>query len=328
MPEASIPQWIVYKAVNSIDGKTYIGKTSRTLDTRMRDHISLAKHDSPLPLHAAMREHGLAAFTFTAIATALGPEVGDVERRLIREHNARHPLGYNLSAGGGGGIHPKGCKRRVRTANRLTHGHARNGGTRTFHIWAHIRLRCNNPKNPAYKDYGGRGITICERWLKFENFLADNGECPSGLTFDRYPNNDGNYEPGNVRWATPKEQANNRRQRIDARLLTFQGETKPAREWSRDPRVIAVGISRNTLTSRLFNHWPTDRILTEPPDKHKYGVMVGGEHKTFSELSVQTGISKIILYGRVRYYGWDVERALTEPYKQRRRWGRKEGNQP
>lgn len=97
--------------------------------------------------------------------------------------------------------------------NGLRHGHARRPrSSRTYNTWASMLQRCTNPTATGYPDYGGRGISVCPAWAtSFDQFLADLGERPPGTNLDRWPDNDGNCAPGNVRWATRSEQRRNRR---------------------------------------------------------------------------------------------------------------------
>lgn len=115
---------------------------------------------------------------------------------------------------------------------KIIHGYRKRNLKRTkeYVAWGHMIARCANPNYKNYHRYGGRGISVCESWLSFENFLSDVGLAPSELhSLDRYPNNNGNYEPGNVRWATPTQQARNMRSNV---MIEWKGETLCASEWA------------------------------------------------------------------------------------------------
>lgn len=130
--------------------------------------------------------------------------------------------------------------------------------TPTYDTWANMRQRCEDPNATAYPKYGARGIRVCEHWQKFENFLADMGERPSPRhSLDRYPNQRGNYEPGNCRWATMREQQNNRSS--NHRLTAF-GKTLTVQEWVRE-----TGFTHKTILGRLRLGWPIEEALSVKP---------------------------------------------------------------
>ncbi len=127
---------------------------------------------------------------------------------------------------------------------RLTHGHSRRGKKSTeYVVWNSMKNRCYNPKVKSYPSYGGRGIKVCNRWMKFENFLADMGERPAGMTLDR-KDNSGDYTPINCKWSTPKEQAANRRVKRNA--VTYQGRS--AKEWAAEWGIIHTSAIRRIHT--------------------------------------------------------------------------------
>jgi hypothetical protein len=133
-----------------------------------------------------------------------------------------------------------------------THGMS---GSPTYTTWKMMLQRCENPNDPNYSRYGGRGIQVCPRWHVFENFLADVGERPEGTTIDRRKNS-GNYEPNNCRWATAKEQMNNTRQNV---VIEFRGVRQTLAQW-----VETTGLSRKALDWRLKAGWDVERMLTTP----------------------------------------------------------------
>lgn len=140
----------------------------------------------------------------------------------------------------------------------MNHGLCINGKVHPVaRAWYAMRERCNTENHPAFKNYGGRGITICERWGHIDNFIEDMFPTwLSGLTIERVDNNKG-YSPENCVWAGRKEQANNRRSN---KAITFNGVTLTVAQWAQ-----RMGIRKNTLVNRLgIRGWPIERALTTP----------------------------------------------------------------
>lgn len=177
-----------------------------------------------------------------------------------------------------------------------------------YRSWTSMKARCGNPRTAGFHNYGGRGIRVCERWKDYANFLADMGRRPTPRhTLDRIDNN-GDYEPGNVRWVTRRQQALNRR---DNRVLTWRGKTQTLMEWSEK-----TGIPYGTLWFRLGTMGLTigEAIQFRKGSRSpRRGVVtVNGETKSVSEWAKGLGITLASLCYRLDN-GWPPELAVTAP---------------
>ena len=129
-----------------------------------------------------------------------------------------------------------------------------------YNIWCSMKERCTVPSQKRFGRYGGRGIAVCDRWMKsFENFLADMGRRTSPQhSIDRWPDMNGNYEPTNCRWATVEMQARNR---SNNHVIEFRGESRCITEWAE-----ILGIKMGTISQRINKYgWSVERALTTPP---------------------------------------------------------------
>lgn len=137
-----------------------------------------------------------------------------------------------------------------------THGHTtHNGSSPTYKSWHMMKQRCNNPNYSQYKDYGGRGVRVCDRWLRFENFLADMGVRPDGMTLDRKDMN-GDYEPSNCCWSTKKQQQRNRRTN---NVLELDGRAMVLVDWAAE-----LDLTPQALIGRFQRGWDKRAALTTP----------------------------------------------------------------
>lgn len=185
----------------------------------------------------------------------------------------------------------------------------------TLHqLWRLMLSRCQQPRNKQFKHYGGRGIKVCERWQNFDNFCADLGPRPSPeMQIDRIDNN-GNYEPENVRWATRAQQCRNRRSNIN---LTFAGRTMCMKDWAAE-----VGIGPPTILTRLQRGWSVEQALTTQATRRAYTdagkkiLTLNGKKNYLAEWAREVGISPAAILHRIQS-GWSIKRALTTPKPER-----------
>jgi len=168
-----------------------------------------------------------------------------------------------------------------------------------------MKDRCSNAKNNMFEHYGGRGITVCDRWNNsFSAFYEDMGDPPRKHSLDRI-DNDGPYAPENCRWANKRQQANNTRAN---RRITFNGTTKTLTQWAR-----YTGINRATIATRLDSGWPVSKALTEPADyRPERLITFDGKTRNLSQWAETMGISVAVLHQRLKQ-GWSVKDAIQTP---------------
>ena len=189
---------------------------------------------------------------------------------------------------------------------------------KTKAVFYSMHCRCETPKAAGYVNYGGRGISVCERWENtqqgFNRFIEDMGPAPAGKSIERL-DNDGDYSPENCVWAAHKDQARNKRTN---RMIEFRGRTQCITAWAEEYK-----IHPGTLISRLNAGWPLERALTAPvrkkrtrPKRKKRSLITleyNGERKTIREWSETTGLSYNVIRDRYVSLGWSAERTITEP---------------
>ena len=146
----------------------------------------------------------------------------------------------------------------IRSCGCLKLGEGKTRTNPTYASWQAMMTRCYSPAFIHFNCYGGRGITVCQQWHSFKNFVSDMGKRPEGLTLERIEN-DKEYSPSNCKWATPKEQANNRQ---NNRHITFNGKTLTVAQWAN-----LCGMKYSTLKERL-KRWPIEKSLTQEVQYH------------------------------------------------------------
>ena len=186
--------------------------------------------------------------------------------------------------------------------------------TPEYYSWRAMKIRCFNPNYPRYSDWGGRGITVCDRWKNsFENFLADMGTKPSPKhSLDRIDNN-ADYSPKNCRWATKAEQQNNQRSN---RLITIGNETYTIAQWTKK-----MNIGEQVIFMRLKAGWSDYDAVMTPVRPYKI-ITIGNETLTIAQWTEKMGYNKTVIQGRLKD-GWSDYDAVMTPVRSKRKTAKK-----
>lgn len=189
-------------------------------------------------------------------------------------------------------------------------------------IWQAMKQRCLNPKNKRWSQYGGRGITVCDRWTDeengFANFIEDMGRRPDPSLSIHRKDNDGGYCKDNCEWTTKEVQA---RATTRTRTITYDGRTMCLLDWAREK-----GISHQVLRYRILKGWSVEDALNSPPDvhvqrrspEHTRMLTYAGKTQTVTAWSRERGMSLAVLRHRLNS-GWSIEDALTKPVEPRKK---------
>lgn len=216
------------------------------------------------------------------------------------------------------GYNPENCKfifPKVKKQKKQVNWHGKSK-TRLYRIWSHMRARCNNPKDAAFKHYGSKGIKVCDDWnndyCNFEKWALENNYLDN-LTIERIDVN-GNYEPSNCKWIVLEEQAKNR---TNNRKITMFGETKILQEWLKDNRI--KNTNRFMVLYRLDNGWTPEEAFMNDTVRKKIQITAFGETKYLFDWvkDKRCVVSGALLGYRIKS-GWNSEEALTLPVGARR----------
>ena len=178
---------------------------------------------------------------------------------------------------------------------------------RLYRIWSEMKRRCENSDRHNYRNYGGRGIKVCQEWKSsFETFRewALNNGYSDELSIDRIDNG-GNYEPSNCHWVTDKEQANNKRSN---KLIAYKGEKHTLAQWC-----YIFGLDYSVVYMRLYRNHLSFEEAIKKGNKVERKLTFKGKTQSMSEWTRELGFKKNTLYNRLNKLGWTVERALSTP---------------